>query len=179
MNQLVIKKQLGELPVAKGKADEFRFSDYAEPLAYRLIQEEAPFTLGIFGRWGSGKTTLMRRIEEEIERNQPKETVLSIWFNAWKYDREEALWRALLIRTVDALEHYLTVEKSGKRELKPTYVNAEGKEAYKQLQHIKTNLYRTVEERKKGQVEINFTKLAKGGLRLGVPMLGDIPGVEF
>lgn len=67
-----------------------------------------PFTLGIFGEWGSGKTTLMkliqRRLEDEghahdnaaIGESAPGSAVKTVWFNAWKYDSKEIIWNALI-----------------------------------------------------------------------------------
>lgn len=42
------------------------FDDYASTLA-DVIQTSTPrFAIGIFGSWGSGKTTLMRAIEDRL-----------------------------------------------------------------------------------------------------------------
>ena len=64
-----------------------------------------PFTIGIYGGWGSGKTSLMKmvgkRMKEVLEGN--REEALAVWFNAWQYGSEDALWRALLLQVLDAL----------------------------------------------------------------------------
>jgi KAP-like P-loop domain-containing protein len=45
------------------------FDIYAEALA-QMVQHSRPrFAIGIFGDWGSGKTTLMRAIEERVRRS--------------------------------------------------------------------------------------------------------------
>lgn len=49
-------------------------------------------TIGIYGEWGSGKTSFLRMIENKLKHHQ----IHTIWFDAWKYDREENLWAALL-----------------------------------------------------------------------------------
>jgi KAP family P-loop domain len=51
-----------------------------------------PFTIGIFGEWGSGKTTLMEMVRAALERQRVK----TVWFNAWKYDGKEVIWNALI-----------------------------------------------------------------------------------
>src|SRR5437899_12450132 len=51
-----------------------------------------PFTIGIFGEWGSGKTTLMEMVRRRLEKQGTK----TIWFNAWKYDGKEVIWNALI-----------------------------------------------------------------------------------
>ena len=51
-----------------------------------------PFTIGVFGEWGSGKTTLMKMIKSRLQRDGVK----TVWFNAWKYDNKEVIWNALI-----------------------------------------------------------------------------------
>ncbi|MEU7919342.1 KAP family P-loop NTPase fold protein [Micromonospora zamorensis] len=58
-----------------------------------LIEESEPrFAVGIFGGWGSGKTTLMDAIRRELNR----EDTLKAAFNAWRYEREHHLIVPLL-----------------------------------------------------------------------------------
>ncbi|MCP4111966.1 MAG: AAA family ATPase [Desulfobacteraceae bacterium] len=72
--------------------DDLGFVKYADVFS-DIIQNtnELPFTIGIFGDWGSGKTTLMRMIREQVGK-----TCKTIWFNAWKYDDKQYLTKALL-----------------------------------------------------------------------------------
>ena len=57
-----------------------------------------PLTVGVFGEWGSGKTSLMRMVMKKL----PKKCCVA-WFDAWKYEREEELWRAFLLQVLGAL----------------------------------------------------------------------------
>jgi Cdc6-like AAA superfamily ATPase len=69
-----------------------------------IIRNSTPhFTIGIYGEWGTGKTTLMKSIEKNLSSNGSQEkiqTFLPIWFNAWKYEREENLASVSLMKTV-------------------------------------------------------------------------------
>jgi hypothetical protein len=68
--------------------------------------ESVPYgghAIGIFGDWGSGKTTLMHAIERELEA---AETVVTLWFNAWRYEREEHLIVPLLDALREALKQW-------------------------------------------------------------------------
>src|SRR3990172_4608537 len=69
-----------------------------------IIRNSIPhFTIGIYGEWGTGKTTLMKSIEKNLTNENPQgkeQTFLPIWFNAWKYEREENLASVSLMKTV-------------------------------------------------------------------------------
>jgi tRNA A37 threonylcarbamoyladenosine biosynthesis protein TsaE len=70
----------------------------------RIVKNSHPhFTVGIYGEWGTGKTTLMRAIETNLKEegvSEKKQKILSVWFNAWKYEREEHLVTLSLMKTV-------------------------------------------------------------------------------
>src|SRR3989304_9463236 len=69
-----------------------------------LIRNSIPhFTIGIYGEWGTGKTTLMKSIEANLHSTDSYEggqKILPIWFNAWKYEREDSLATVSLLKTV-------------------------------------------------------------------------------
>jgi KAP family P-loop domain len=69
------------------------FDGLAKAFAEICASSVPRFAIGMFGGWGSGKTTLMRAIERQLkaERN-----VFSVWFNAWRYERETDLIVPLL-----------------------------------------------------------------------------------
>ncbi len=115
-----------DLPLEGDEEAHFQFEAYAGTFA-RLIASKhtrTPLTIGIHGDWGSGKTTLMQLIKSRLDETRPahrKEgerlsflsweesaakvfpehfrTCKTVWFNAWKYGREDALLAAL-IRTI-------------------------------------------------------------------------------
>lgn len=62
-----------------------------------------PFIIGIFGRWGTGKTTLMRMLEKALDADQ----ATSVWFSAWVYGQEQELWAAFLQSLTVRLTHKL------------------------------------------------------------------------
>ncbi|MDJ0718072.1 MAG: P-loop NTPase fold protein [Prochloraceae cyanobacterium] len=73
--------------------DTLGFEGMAEIL-HTVIRDmpEPPFTIGIFGEWGCGKTTLMKMVQARLNENEVK----TVWFNAWKYDGKEVIWNALI-----------------------------------------------------------------------------------
>jgi predicted KAP-like P-loop ATPase len=63
------------------------FTEYANALK-GIIEGSAPrFAVGIFGSWGSGKTTLMRAIEAQLDQKQ----TICVQFSAWRYEKEPHL----------------------------------------------------------------------------------------
>ena len=75
-------------------------------------------TIGIYGEWGSGKTSFLKmvakhineqslsekarmrlkdgQISEKEKKKLMEQGISPIWFDAWKYDREDNLWASLL-----------------------------------------------------------------------------------
>ncbi len=76
------------------------FRRFAEPIAERIANATAtgtPLTIGVYGEWGSGKTSFLKMIDESLR----KQDIHPIWFNAWKYDQEDNLWSALIQTILD------------------------------------------------------------------------------
>lgn len=76
------------------------FKRFAEPIAWRIANATAkgtPLTIGVYGEWGSGKTSFLKMIDELLR----KQDIYPVWFNAWKYDQEDNLWSALIQTILD------------------------------------------------------------------------------
>jgi hypothetical protein len=76
------------------------FGDYAAALADMTLYSRAEFAVGIFGGWGSGKTTLMQAVRRRLADD---ERVVTVWFNAWRYEKDPHLIIPLLDVLRDAL----------------------------------------------------------------------------
>src|SRR3954463_2792873 len=75
------------------------FADIAAALA-EIVMESAPqFAVGVFGGWGSGKTTLMQAIEDRLDNDR----IVPVRFSAWRYEKEEHLIVPLLDTVREAL----------------------------------------------------------------------------
>src|SRR3954452_19252897 len=72
----------------------FRFCDIARALTSVVLASEPQFVMGIFGGWGSGKSTLMGEIQRLVTEQQRQAVV--VHFNAWRYEREAQLITPLL-----------------------------------------------------------------------------------
>jgi hypothetical protein len=75
--------------------DSLGFKPYVTAIAEFLLNEQTkpPLTLSIEGEWGSGKSSFMKQLETYL-RNKGGKTV---WFNAWRHDKAEAVWAAFAL----------------------------------------------------------------------------------
>jgi hypothetical protein len=70
------------------------FAEYAEALSDAIRGGTPPqFTIGIYGPWGSGKSSLLNAIHRELIQG---EDVLPVFFDAWRYERSEYIVVPLL-----------------------------------------------------------------------------------
>lgn len=61
------------------------FAEYAEALADAIRNgSPAQFTVGIYGSWGCGKSSLLNAIRNSLDRY---DDVLTVSFDAWRYER--------------------------------------------------------------------------------------------
>jgi hypothetical protein len=95
-----------------------RFEDYAKGLVNTAIRStetnDGALTIGIFGHWGTGKTTLMRCIENEFRQRKAIDTssYKTIWFSPWKYDTKDKIWNALIQTILAEIEKNENVDST-------------------------------------------------------------------
>jgi hypothetical protein len=104
-----------------------------------------PMVVGVCGGWGSGKTSVMRMLQNRIERDGGNAKSLTLWFDAWKYARcEESLWRVLLLRVVEALAEMLPHGAEDRAKLA------------NELEELRGSLYRSQTFTEKGDLRFNW-----------------------
>ena len=84
---------LSDEPVLEAaRTDELQFGPAAEVLARAALHTDSPMTIGVFGNWGSGKTSLMRLMYKIVDTLDAKEgPAVAVWFNPWQYEPEKHL----------------------------------------------------------------------------------------
>lgn len=77
-----------------------------------------PTSIGIFGNWGYGKSSLMLLMQKEVDieiakqNNAGKEwRVLQVRFNGWQYENYESTKYSLIQVLLDSVESYLSANK--------------------------------------------------------------------
>lgn len=82
-----------DVPKKYGETDLFGIDRYSKGLIKFIRQSDTPITIAIQGEWGSGKTSLMNTLQNELcgvnhtndEIKNHKNDFYSIWINTWQY----------------------------------------------------------------------------------------------
>lgn len=85
------------------ETSQFNFDAYAKTIADLIANREnqTPLVVGIYGAWGTGKTTLMETVCQMLENERYKDAgtyrkCKPVWFQAWKYANENEILAALI-----------------------------------------------------------------------------------
>ncbi|MDP8229861.1 MAG: P-loop NTPase fold protein [Candidatus Gorgyraea atricola] len=111
---------LSDAPLAIDQEKDFAFGhkSIAESLAYVVRTCPKPFTIGLFGKWGTGKTTIIHWLIHQLAKNN----ILIANIDAWKYE-EDSLRRQFLITLDEELglgRNYKKVLNQSLSEIDPT-----------------------------------------------------------
>ena len=70
-------------PIQAGKDNLLGIESYAEALSDFIRYSSTPLTLGMQGEWGTGKTSLMNIIRENLE--EKGNSLATAWVNTWEF----------------------------------------------------------------------------------------------
>lgn len=76
-----------ELNLLQGDNDLLNTKVYAKTLEEAILNtpKDRSFTIGLFGEWGSGKSSIINTVQKSIEERKTKEKIKFITYDAWKY----------------------------------------------------------------------------------------------
>ena len=77
---------------------------YANTLKEMILSSAPKCTIGLFGRWGTGKSSIIKTVKEELE-NEEYETnqkIKFIIYDAWKYSGD-SFRRTFILRLQEEL----------------------------------------------------------------------------
>lgn len=102
--ELLAPQLLSDEPLSHDEDASFQRDAYAATLASLIASRNtrAPTTIGVHGRWGSGKTSLMRKVQA-ILQDPPNNGLAgdrfldckTVWFEAWRYAKQEEMFVTL------------------------------------------------------------------------------------
>lgn len=86
-------KFFSDMPIAADREQDVRFGHLgiADNLREIILQCPLSFTIGLFGRWGSGKTTIINILKKKLQDNK----IAVVKFDVWKHEKD-SLRRAFL-----------------------------------------------------------------------------------
>lgn len=86
------------------------FARFADTIGDLVVMEELlPVTVGLFGDWGSGKSSVLSMIGRALETH---ERVLTVRFDSWTFEGFDDAKAALMSSIVDGVSTYGSDEKS-------------------------------------------------------------------
>jgi hypothetical protein len=101
--------------------DSLGFQPYVEAITEFLTAEGtlAPITLSIEGQWGCGKSSFMQQLRKRIEEEngsdkekkkyfEKRKKYFTVWFNCWRYEKEDELWAAFALNLMEQLSEQLS-----------------------------------------------------------------------
>jgi predicted KAP-like P-loop ATPase len=91
--------------------DALDFNNYSQKLADIIANSTPRFAIGVFGGWGTGKTSLMLMTKKILDHNSK---IVTIWFDAWRYEREQNLAVIPFFRTIKLTLDASEKSKEGK-----------------------------------------------------------------
>lgn len=74
--------------ITKKEDDKLEFEKFAQNYSDFLKKIKLPFCFGLFGDWGSGKTTIMNFMKDYLSKDNK---VVTVWFDSWKYENYDNL----------------------------------------------------------------------------------------
>lgn len=83
--------------IGPNDSDPFGHRDYANAIVKALEDFPPRFTLGLFGPWGSGKSTILEEVGRQLREESPTKTAF-VMFDAWRFEGDSL--RRELIREV-------------------------------------------------------------------------------
>lgn len=103
------EKYSSDSPVRTASEDRFSRSTFAARVANVISERQDPssITIGLYGPWGEGKTSVLNFIEESIKENG---SAITVRFNPWLFGNVESLLLGFFKVFADALDTKLITQ---------------------------------------------------------------------
>ena len=88
-------------------------------LLKKIILDDAmlPISIGVFGNWGSGKSSLMLLLQqslqewEEAQQNEQHSIILQVYFNSWQFESYDSTKLTMIESILEALDKDINTRK--------------------------------------------------------------------
>lgn len=94
---------LTDKALLKVEDDELGHSDYAELLLKLVSEQQTPFNIGIFGKWGVGKSSIVNLLKDKLNNDIKRKKITFIEVKVWKYDEKISLTRKFIVNIAEGL----------------------------------------------------------------------------
>ncbi|XVH33802.1 KAP family P-loop NTPase fold protein (plasmid) [Haloferacaceae archaeon DSL9] len=98
-------------PITSEEEDSFGHIEYVDTLSEIIKNVEPPWHVGIFGEWGSGKSSIIKLLYNRIRTQSEFDNVLCIEFDAWAH-AEDSIRTELLLELDQAIGEEVNGEDS-------------------------------------------------------------------
>ncbi len=104
--------------------DDYLDFDYLKKSLISIVNDKnlSPSSIGVYGDWGSGKSSLMKMAQEDLGKDKD---VLCISFNGWLFEGYEDAKSALLGTILDSIKENRTLKGKCLGKLKKLYDSAD------------------------------------------------------
>jgi predicted KAP-like P-loop ATPase len=105
-----IDYEIIDAPLQDIKDDQFRRSDFTKQITSLIKNRKDPSSLviGIYGKWGEGKTSILNFIEHDLKQNSD---IICVKYNPWRFNDETQLLRNFFFTLSDKLERSISSSK--------------------------------------------------------------------
>lgn len=119
---VISREELGRTPAradepANKVEDDLLGRDHLVEAIAEMVADEkqgTPFTIGLLGNWGSGKSTVMKMLQDALKNRDDRERFEFSEFNAWEYERTSNLEAGLAQEVIRGLVDPLTAKEKGR-----------------------------------------------------------------
>jgi formylglycine-generating enzyme required for sulfatase activity len=94
--------------IDKIKYDALDFDSYVHVLAESILEESSPPNIAIYGKYGSGKTSLVKLLINKIHLAPKQKNIINIFYDAWKFEHNNT---DSLINLLSTLEKSIQLNK--------------------------------------------------------------------
>lgn len=110
-------------PIETEEQDWLEIRKYSNALAEYIQNCNTPMTIALQGDWGSGKTSMMNMVRQELEpfRNHDQNAIHTAWFNTWQFSQfhaKDELPINFLLCLVDEIQRIDGTEEQDKQKEK-------------------------------------------------------------